>query len=148
MSAGMDLAQASTSGISVGVPGTILGVTTALRNWGTISLAAALQPAITLAEQGFAINRFLAADSASFRTTLQPETRALFRRPDGSPLQTGDFLVQPDLAKTFRLIAAQGPDVLYRGEIAPPIVAAQQPTPARSTAVPPLTPPAPHPPPP
>jgi len=135
MFAGMDFTQASTSGISVGVPGTLLGVTTALRNWGTISLADALQPAITLAEQGFAINRFLAADSASFRTTLQPETRALFRRPDGSPLQTGDFLVQPDLAKTFRLIAAQGPDVLYRGEIAHAIVAAQQRTRVGSTGV-------------
>ena len=122
----MDFAQASTSGISVGVPGTLLGVATALRSWGTVSLADALQPAIKLAEQGFAINAFLAADSASFRTTLQPETRALFRRPDGSPLQAGDLLVQPDLARTFRLIAAQGPDVLYRGEIAQAILAAQQ----------------------
>jgi len=126
MFAGMDFTQASTSGISVGVPGTLLGVATALRSWGTVSLADALQPAIKLAEQGFAINAFLAAASASFRTTLQPETRALFRRPDGSPLQAGDLLVQPDLARTFRLIAAQGPDVLYRGEIARAILAAQQ----------------------
>jgi len=126
MFAGMDFTQASTSGISVGVPGTLLGVATALRSWGTVSLADALQPAIKLAEQGFAINAFLAAASASFRTALQPETRAVFRRPDGSPLQAGDLLVQPDLARTFRLIAAQGPDVLYRGEIARAILAAQQ----------------------
>src|SRR6266446_2720355 len=135
MFAGLDFTQASTSGISVGVPGTLLGGATALRSWGTISLAEALQPAINLAEQGFAINAFLAADSGTFRTTLQPETRALSRRPDGSPLQTGDFLVQPDLAKTFRLIAAQGPDVLYRGEIAHAIVAAQQRTRVGSTGV-------------
>ncbi|OLC17204.1 MAG: gamma-glutamyltransferase [Candidatus Rokubacteria bacterium 13_1_40CM_69_27] len=132
---GSDFTGASTSGISVGLPGTLLGVATALRNWGTISLGQALAPAITLAEQGFAINRFLAADSASFRTTLQPETHALFRRPDGTPLQEGDLLVQPDLARTFRLIAAQGPDVFYRGEISHAIVAAQQRTQIGPTGV-------------
>lgn len=118
--------QASTSGISVGVPGTLLCVATALGNWGTTSLADALQPAIKLAAEGFHVNRFLAADSGSFRTTLQPETMAVFRRPDGSPLQAGDLLVQPDLAKTFRLIAQHGPDIFYRGEIAPAIVEAQK----------------------
>ena len=46
-------------------------------------------------------------------------------RPGGVPLKEGDLLVQPDLAKTFKLIAAQGPDVFYRGEIAPKIVEAQ-----------------------
>lgn len=123
---GISFTLASTSGFSVGVPGTLLGVAAAIERWGTISLAAALQPAIRLADEGFRINRFLAADTASFRTTLQPETSAVFRRPDGSPLQEGDLLVQPDLARTFRLIAARGPDVFYRGEIAQAIVEAQK----------------------
>lgn len=118
--------NASTSGLSVGVPGTLLCVATALRNWGTGSLAKALQPAIKLAADGFHVNQFLAADSASPLTELQPETKAQFRRPDGSPLQPGDFLVQPDLAKTLRLIAHQGPDVFYRGAIAAAIVEAQK----------------------
>jgi gamma-glutamyltranspeptidase/glutathione hydrolase len=90
-----------------------------------LSLADALQPAIKLAEEGFHINRFLAADIQSSRTNLQPETRAVFR-PGGVPLKEGDLLVQPDLAKTFKLIAAQGPDVFYLGEIAPKIIEAQQ----------------------
>jgi gamma-glutamyltranspeptidase/glutathione hydrolase len=122
----LSFSQASTSGISVGVPGTLLCVATALENWGTISLADAIQPAIPLAEEGFNINRFLASDTASARTTYQPETKAVFRLPDGSPLPEGYLLKQPDLAKTLRLIADQGVDAFYRGEISTAIVDAQK----------------------
>jgi gamma-glutamyltranspeptidase/glutathione hydrolase len=123
----LSFAIASTSGLSVGVPGTLAGVDTALRNWGTMPLAQTLAPAIELAEKGFRINRFLAANIAGDggRTSLQPETAAIFR-PGGVPLAEGDLLVQPDLAKTFKLIAAHGPDVFYRGEIAAAIVEAQK----------------------
>jgi gamma-glutamyltranspeptidase/glutathione hydrolase len=131
----LNFTQASTSGISVGVPGTLKCVATAVHSWGERSLSDALQPAIKLAEGGFAVNKFLAADSAGFRTTLQPETKAMFRRPDGTPLQAGDFLVQPDLAKTFRLIAKQGPDVFYHGEIGQAIVEAQKRTTAGDAGI-------------
>jgi gamma-glutamyltranspeptidase / glutathione hydrolase len=126
---------ASTSGLSVGVPGTLAAVDAALRNWGTIKLSEAVQPAVDVAEQGFRINRFLAANilNDGGRTSFQPETAAVFR-PGGVPLVTGDLLRQPDLAKTLRLIGAQGAKVFYTGEIAQAIVAAQQrtrtPTPA------------------
>ena len=117
---------ASTSGIAVGVPGTLAVVDTALKRHGTISLADALKPAIELADNGFRINRFLAANIANDGgiTSLQPETRALFR-PGGVPLVEGDLLVNQDLAKTFRLIAEKGADVFYHGEIAQAIVDAQ-----------------------
>jgi len=123
---GLGFTEASTSGLAVGVPGTLLGVATALENWGTISLAEAIAPAVKLAEDGFEINRFLAEDTASFRTTLQPETAAVFRLPNGDPLPEGFLLKQPDLANTLRLIAEQGPDVFYRGEIAEAIVEVQK----------------------
>jgi gamma-glutamyltranspeptidase/glutathione hydrolase len=118
---------ASTSGISVGVPGTLLALDTALKKWGTMSLAQVIAPAIDLAENGFRINRFLAANIAGDggRTQQQPETRALFR-PGGVPLAEGALLVQPDLAKTFKLIASKGVDVFYRGEISHAIVDATQ----------------------
>lgn len=117
----------STSGISVGVPGTLLAVDTALARWGTMSLAQVMAPAIDLAQNGFRINRFLAANIANDggRTQQQPETAALFR-PGGVPLAEGDLLVQPDLAKTFKLIAAKGVDAFYRGEISPALVEAQK----------------------
>ncbi len=118
---------ASTSGLAVGVPGTLAAVDVALRNWGTISLSESLQPAIDAADRGFRINRFLAANIVGDggRTSFQPETAAIFR-PNGVPLAEGDLLRQPELAKTFRLIAARGPKVFYEGEIARAIVAAQQ----------------------
>lgn len=123
--------DASTTGISVGVPGTLRGVNRALTSYGTISLAQALTPAIALAEGGFTVGSLLAADvnNTSDRgfvmTNLQPETAAVFR-PGGVAIRKGDILKQPDLGKTFRLIAAQGPDVFYRGEIATAIVNAQK----------------------
>ena len=120
-------AIASTSGVAVGVPGTVAAFDLALKRFGSIRLAEAVEPAIAVAEQGFAINRFLAANIASDggRTALQPETAALFR-PGGTPLQAGDRLVQRDLAKTLRLIARLGTDVFYKGEIARAIVEAQK----------------------
>ena len=118
---------ASSSGLAVGVPGTLAGVDYALRRWGTTRLEDALAPAIALADKGFRINRFLAANIAGDggRTSWQPETAAIFR-PGGVPLAEGDLLVQPDLAKTFKLIARHGPQVFYRGEIAQAIVEAQK----------------------
>ncbi len=118
---------ASTSGLAVGVPGTLRGIDTALRRWGTKKLADTLAPAIELAGHGFRVNRFLADDIAhdDGRTQLHPETAATFR-PGGVPLAEGDWLVQPDLAKTLKLIAAKGPDAFYRGPLARAIVKAQQ----------------------
>ncbi len=115
----------ATSGLGVGVPGTLLGVANALEQYGTLTLAEALQPAITLAEDGFAINERLASLTASSRTTFWPETSSKFRTESGDPLSAGYLLVQPNLAKTFKLIADQGVDVFYTGEIADAIVDAQ-----------------------
>ena len=122
----MEFPLASTSGLAVGVPGTLRGVDTALTRWGTKTLADTLGPAIELAEHGFRVNRFLAADIANDggRTQRHPETAAIFR-PNGVPLAEGDWLVQPDLAKTLKRIAAGGPHAFYRGPIARAIVKAQ-----------------------
>ena len=123
----MPFPLASTSGVSVGVPGTVRGVDTALKKWGTKRLAETIQPAIELAERGFRVNRFLAADIANDggRTQIHPETAAIFR-PKGVPLAEGDWLVQPELAKTLKLIASKGPDAFYRGPLARAIVKAQR----------------------
>ena len=118
---------ASTSGLAVGVPGTLAALDTALHRWGTTSLRDAVAPAAEVAEKGFRINRFLAANIANDggRTSFQPETAALFR-PAGVALKEGDLLVQPDLAKTLRLIGRHGPKVFYEGRIARAIVDAQK----------------------
>ena len=126
---------ASTSGLAVGVPGTLRGVTTALENWGTISLSESLTPAIELAEKGFRVGPRLAKSSKSPRLQSEPgnpaydEARKVFR-PHDAPLVEGQLLVQPDLAKTLKLISAQGPDVFYQreGEIAKAIIETQRAT--------------------
>jgi gamma-glutamyltranspeptidase/glutathione hydrolase len=131
---------ASTSGQAVGVPGTLMVVATAVRRYGRKSLAEVMQPAIELAENGFPVNFVLAASIGPvpppppapqplLRTNLYEPTKSVFR-PGGVPLKEGDLLVQRDLGRTLRLIAAQGPDVFYRGEIAQAIVAAQAQPPA------------------
>src|SRR5258708_15642307 len=118
---------ASTCGQAVGVPGTLKVVATAVQRYGRKRLAEVIQPAIELAENGFPVNFVLAGDATSRRTGFYAETAEVFR-PGGVPLQKGQVLKQPDLAKTLRLIAAKGPDVLYRGEIGAAIVAAQHAT--------------------
>lgn len=119
--------EIATSGIGVGVPGTLLGAAQALENYGsgTLTLAQALAPAIDLAANGFAINERLAGLTDSVRTSVWPETAAKFRTPEGEPLSEGFMLVQPDLARTFQLIADQGVEVFYTGEIGDAIVDAQ-----------------------
>jgi len=114
------------SGFAVGVPGTVAAANVLLHRWGTITLSESLQPAIRLAENGFAVGKnlsYVTAPGRRCQTAGQPETKALFC--NGAGLAEGSIFTQPDLAKTMRLIAAQGPDVFYRGEIAPAIVEAQ-----------------------
>jgi gamma-glutamyltranspeptidase/glutathione hydrolase len=100
-------------------------VATALEKYGTLTLAQALQPAIELAEKGFNIDQRLATLTANPRVAYWPESAAIFRTANGGALPVGYKLVQADLAKTLRLIAQQGVDVFYTGEIAQAIVGAQ-----------------------
>jgi gamma-glutamyltranspeptidase/glutathione hydrolase len=118
--------QVGPNGYAVGVPGTLRAVEYMLDRWGTRSLSDSLQPATRLAEDGFPVGFHLAFASADPRSRAFPETNALFHRPDGSNLQEGDLLVQPDLARTFRLLAEEGPSAFYEGEIAEAIVLAQR----------------------
>lgn len=127
MYAGRTALEVGKNGYSVGVPATLRTVDEMLSRWGTMSLADVLQEPAAMAAAGVPVGAFLASGSAELRTLdLQPETIAMFRRPDGTPLKQGDVIVQPDLAKTFDLIAQQGEDVFYKGEIAQAIVDAQK----------------------
>jgi gamma-glutamyltranspeptidase/glutathione hydrolase len=111
----------------VGVPGTVLGLDTALTRYGTMKRAEVMAPAIALAEQGFDL---VQPDIDIFGTGTkafagEPNVAAIFL-PNGQPLAAGDKLVQKDLAASLKLIARDGPDAFYRGPIAQAIVAASQ----------------------
>lgn len=110
---------------SVGVPGTVAGLTLALQNYGTMALKDVMEPAIQLAEQGFPVSKLLNSMMATNASKLSPAAAKIYLK-NGSPLKVGARLYQKDLAETYRLIAAQGQEVFYRGAIAEAIVKQMQ----------------------
>lgn len=113
------------SHLASGVPGTVAGFALALEEYGTISLAEALAPAIRLARDGFEVpHRFTEGlEQARDRLEPWPATRATFYREDGSAPQPGEIFRQPELAATLQRIADQGIEDFYQGETAQLIVA-------------------------
>lgn len=111
--------------LSSGVPGLVAGIIEVHAKYGKLKLAAVLAPAIELAENGFPVYPDLAEDLETRKEilALYPDSRKIFLKADGSPLRTGDLLVQKDLAATLRKIAKGGRDAFYKGEIADAIAA-------------------------
>jgi gamma-glutamyltranspeptidase/glutathione hydrolase len=105
--------------LAVGVPGTVLGLDTAWRKYGRLTREQVMAPAIELAHKGFVLTRadtdILDTTTAAFRKDA--DAARIFLRPDGTPLQPGDRLVQEDLARTLQAIAQGGPDAFYKGRI-------------------------------
>ncbi|HWR30010.1 MAG TPA: gamma-glutamyltransferase [Negativicutes bacterium] len=108
--------------LAAGVPGTVAGMSALLNRYGSknLSLSTLMQPAISYAENGFTVT---ARQSETFKESTPrlskfASSRQYFLKPDGSIYKEGELLVQKDLAKTLRLIAQQGPDAFYKGQIA------------------------------
>lgn len=113
-------------GRSVGTPGVIRALALAHQQHGQLPWAVLFEPAIALAEKGFAISPRLAGllKGKNVQSLRQdPEAAAYFFNADGSPKEEGMVLKNPALANTLRLIARAGPDAFYKGEIARDIVA-------------------------
>src|SRR5450830_2041117 len=104
--------------LAVGVMVTVAGLARALKKYGTMTLAEVIAPAIRLAENGYTVSPRLALVLAAEREHLAQweASKAIFFK-DGRPLQSGETLVQKDLAASLRLIAKQGPSAFYEGEI-------------------------------
>ena len=100
---------------SVAVPGTVLGLDTALHRYGSLSRARVMAPAIRLAREGFILTRgdtdIIDAGARRFRS--DPEAARVFLHPDGSAYQPGERLLQPQLARTLESIARLGSDAFY-----------------------------------
>ena len=123
----MPFTQAQIGGRSVGTPGVLRALELAHRKHGRLPWATLFEPAIKLAEQGFAISprlhQLIAADSSMRRS---PEMMAYFMNADGSPKAAGTLLKNPALAAVLKRIAKEGPDALYKGAVAEEIVAKVQ----------------------
>ncbi len=108
--------------LAAGVPGTIAGLF-ATHKYASLPFAKLIQPAIDLAENGFAIT---AAEAASLNYTKE-EFKKLNTSPvafvKNTPWKTGDTLIQKDLANTLKRIRDNGQKGFYSGETAKLIVA-------------------------
>ena len=110
---------------AVAVPGSVAGLCLMLERYGSMDLADVLAPAIRLAEEGFVPDWYIGLTMAIYSEELRafPETRRTYLRQGRDIyrppcLEDGDILRQPELARSLRLLAKEGPSVFYRGEIA------------------------------
>jgi gamma-glutamyltranspeptidase/glutathione hydrolase len=110
--------------MSVGVPGTLRAWQKALAEFGTWPLRRAMAPGIAAALHGFTVDPtfYNQTDEAKAIFADFPATAALYLQPDGSPKPVGTVIRNPDLARTYALIARRGPDAFYSGALAQAIV--------------------------
>ncbi|MEU1373554.1 gamma-glutamyltransferase, partial [Streptomyces triculaminicus] len=119
----LPFADAVTSGLSVGTPGTPATWDTALRTWGSRPLGEVLRPAQKIARDGFTVDETFRGQTADNQARFKdfPATAKLFL-PGGKPPAVGSTLKNPDLARTYDLLARQGVDAFYRGAVGRDIV--------------------------
>ena len=117
--------DASTVGYrAVGVPGTIAGLSLALKRHGKLNWTDVVEPARKLAAEGFPITYHLARSLRAAEKHLKqfPDSNRIFLR-DGKLFDEGERLVQPELAETFAHLKEKGPREFYEGRTAQLIAA-------------------------
>ncbi len=96
---------------SVPVPGAVDGWSAIHERYGRVPWESVLEPAIELAEEGFAASLILA-----FASNLVAEVRGATELCPGGPLQPGQRVRLPGIARTLRSLASEGRDGFYGGE--------------------------------
>ena len=125
------------SGLSAGVPGTPATWDKALRKYGTLSLKQALAPGIAVARNGFEVDQVFFDSVNAIRHYYDdiPSSAALYLDADGSPRDVGTTITNPDMAKTYRIMARRGVrSGFYRGAVADAMAAAAANPPTAPTA--------------
>lgn len=117
--------QVVTQGRSVGVPGLLKMLEAAHQHQGKLAWHRLFQPAIQLAEEGFAVSprlhQLLTQDSA---LKNNPAARKFYYSPNGAALPVGYQLKNPAFAAILRQVAKRGTQAFYTGPIADSVVAA------------------------
>ncbi len=114
---------------TVGVPGTVAGLTLAHQKYGKLRWKHILAPAIKLAADGFVVDAALARslNSVVRESTANTELRRVYGKEGGKEQwKEGDTLRLPDLAWTLRQIAEQGSYAFYKGAVAQKLIAEMQ----------------------
>ncbi|MDX5563956.1 gamma-glutamyltransferase [Streptomyces sp. ID05-04B] len=116
-------ADAVSSGLGVGTPGTPATWAAALSRWGSERLGTVLEPAERLARDGFTVDATFRSQTAANETRFRyfPDTAGLFL-PGGRLPVVGSTFKNPDLARTYQELGRKGVDALYRGDLGKDIV--------------------------
>ena len=119
--------RSTDSYLGVGVPGTVMGLDTALAKYGTMSLEQVMAPAIKLAREGYVLKQgdVDILDGSADDFAKHPNVAAIFLN-HGKPFVAGQRLVQRQLAHTLEAIAGGGSDAFYKGPIARDVVRASE----------------------
>ncbi|WP_420902378.1 gamma-glutamyltransferase [Rathayibacter rathayi] len=126
------------SGVAVGVPGTVATWDAAVKRFGSLPLSAVLAPSIALAATGFTVDDTFRNQTLDNRERFQafPDTAKLFL-PGGDAPTVGSTFRNPDLATTLTSIAVNGPSAFYGGTLAAEIAdTVQHPRVAAGSALP------------
>ncbi|KUO12948.1 gamma-glutamyltransferase [Streptomyces sp. DSM 15324] len=116
-------ADAVSSGLSVGTPGTPATWATALDQWGSRTLGSVLKPAERIAREGFTVDDTFRSQTAANETRFRyfPDTAKLFL-PGGRLPAVGSTFKNPDLARTYGELGRTGVSALYRGDLGEDVV--------------------------
>ena len=106
--------------IVTAVPGTVAGLIKAHEEHGNLSLQEVIEPSIDLASKGFRVtyDLFQALNFGKVSLLEDTTSKTKFYDSGQNTLPTGSLLIQPDLAKTLRLISTKGKDGFYKGKTA------------------------------
>ena len=106
--------------LAIGVPGTIAGFDLAFKRFGTMTWDDLVEPAVDLADDGFALSWSMAEDFKYLKEDFKkyPSSAKVFFKEDTMSYEPGDIWEQPDLYRTLRRIQKYGRDGFYKGETA------------------------------
>jgi gamma-glutamyltranspeptidase/glutathione hydrolase len=116
--------NAKEGGLASGVPGECAGLLYMLENYGTMTRAEVMEPAIRIAREGFTVSTYCAnAINDAYETAQKyPEMQKVYWDENELPYGAGSVINNPDLADTLQKISDQGADVFYKGEIGQALV--------------------------
>jgi len=113
-----------TGPLSWSVPGCVDGWEMLRRRFGTLPLSRLLQSSIETAEQGFPVSEVIAGGWQASAKSLSkwPDSARVYLKQGRAPA-VGEVMTLPELASTYRALAADGPDAFYRGALTREIIA-------------------------
>ena len=115
---------------SAAVPGQVYGLLEALEKYGTMTPEQVMAPAIRLAREGFALDKYVASAISDYYEIFEEEgkeyEKSLLTDKNGEPYHPGEIYTNPDLADTLERISKNGIEEFYSGETAERMIEAMQ----------------------